>query len=84
MLLGALLSLVIDLLAAIGPSRERIVRWWHRQLCRCMRVELRVHGTAPQAPVMLVSNHVSWLDIPVLGALVATRFVSKSRSPTGR
>ncbi len=78
MLLGALLSLVIDLLAAIGPSRERIVRWWHRQLCRCMRVELRVHGTAPKAPVMLVSNHVSWLDIPVLGALVATRFVSKS------
>lgn len=78
LLLGVVLSLFIDLIAAIGPSRERIVRWWHRQLCRCMRIEVRVHGLPPEPPMMLVSNHVSWMDIPVLGALVPTRFVSKS------
>ena len=27
---------------------------------------------------MTVANHVSWLDIPALAALEATRFVSKS------
>ena len=78
LLLGLLISLLIDVLAALGPPRGRIVQWWHRQLCRCLRVKIHVHGTRPKSAVMLVSNHVSWLDIPVLGALVTTRFVSKS------
>jgi len=78
LLLGLIVSLLIDVLAAVGPSRERIVQWWHRQLCRVLRVNIQVHGPLPKTPVMLVSNHVSWLDIPVLGALTTTRFVSKS------
>jgi 1-acyl-sn-glycerol-3-phosphate acyltransferase len=33
---------------------------------------------AVQGPVMLVANHISWLDIPVLHAARYCRFISKS------
>jgi 1-acyl-sn-glycerol-3-phosphate acyltransferase len=36
-------------------------------------------GTPPvKGPVMLVANHISWLDIPVMHAARHCRFVSKS------
>ena len=34
-------------------------------------------GEPPQGPALLVCNHVSWLDIPVLGGALGARFVSK-------
>jgi 1-acyl-sn-glycerol-3-phosphate acyltransferase len=41
--------------------------------------KLRVHGTlATTKPVLYVSNHTSYLDIPVLGALIPASFVAKS------
>ena len=35
-------------------------------------------GEAPERPYILVSNHVSWLDIVVFGAFTGCAFVSKS------
>jgi 1-acyl-sn-glycerol-3-phosphate acyltransferase len=40
---------------------------------------LQVQGSpAPQGPVLLVANHISWLDITALHAARFCRFVSKS------
>lgn len=36
-----------------------------------------LRGTPPPRPALVVANHVSWLDIPVLGALFPVSFVSK-------
>lgn len=52
--------------------------WWHGRLCRLLRVRLSVRGAPSGEPAFYVSNHISWLDIPVLGSLVPVSFVSKA------
>jgi len=58
--------------------RNRIFRTWSRGFARCvgMRVELR--GTAPTGPFFLVANHLSYMDIPLLGAALDAAFVAKA------
>lgn len=52
--------------------------WYHRGVCRILGVRITVEGEiAPDRPVLLVSNHVSWLDIPVLSAVGPVSFVAK-------
>jgi 1-acyl-sn-glycerol-3-phosphate acyltransferase len=76
-------------LALIGPPRRwaqsRGLDWgrgtpvaFHRLLCRLLRVDVRRLG-APSAdgPRLIVSNHVSWLDILVLGAIEPMTFLAK-------
>ena len=58
---------------------ELLVREWSRQMLRIMGVELVVRGTPPaRGPVLLVANHVSWLDILVMNAAQPARFISKA------
>jgi 1-acyl-sn-glycerol-3-phosphate acyltransferase len=48
-------------------------------MLRDIGIEVRVTGVAHLAPLLLVANHVSWLDIPVLHASAPqARFVSKA------
>ncbi len=56
------------------------IKRWSRQLLRILHVRLTVAGSLPSghAPTLIVSNHVSWLDIWVLDAVVPVRFVAKS------
>ncbi|CAN7580016.1 1-acyl-sn-glycerol-3-phosphate acyltransferase [Acidovorax sp. Leaf78] len=55
------------------------VQAWSLQLLARLGISLRVVGQPPVAgPVMLVANHISWLDIPVMHAGRHCRFVSKS------
>ncbi len=61
------------------PQIELLVREWSRQMLRIMGVALVVRGTPPASgPVLLVANHISWLDILVMNAGKPARFVSKS------
>ncbi len=55
------------------------VQQWSRQMLSILGVELVVKGSVPlQGPLLVVSNHVSWLDILVLNAAQPLRFVSKA------
>jgi 1-acyl-sn-glycerol-3-phosphate acyltransferase len=47
-------------------------------MLRALDVRLEVHGTLQRAPVLLLANHVSWLDILAVHAVHAARFVSKA------
>lgn len=61
--------------------RQRMVRWWSGRLMRILRVRVQVQGVPPGLDthnVMLVSNHVSWVDIYLLNSVRPARFVSKS------
>ena len=63
------------------PGRERAVARWSAKLLRILDVRVKARGMRPRAgtrPVMLVANHVSWLDIHVLHALTPVRFVAKA------
>jgi 1-acyl-sn-glycerol-3-phosphate acyltransferase len=54
-----------------------VTEWWHNRLADILGLSITVSGYRPQAPALLVANHVSWLDIIVLGALTPTDFLSK-------
>lgn len=51
----------------------------HRYICRILGVRVSIVGILPPpGPMLLVANHVSWLDVPVLGSLMPVAFVAKS------
>jgi 1-acyl-sn-glycerol-3-phosphate acyltransferase len=54
--------------------------YFHRMLLRLFRVRVVVHGSPPdpQRPTLVLSNHVSWMDIPVLGSLLPLSFIAKA------
>ena len=59
-------------------QQQAAVQRWSNQLLHKAGIALEVHGQpAPQGPVLLVANHISWLDIPVMHAARFCRFVSK-------
>lgn len=61
-----------------GGRGVRLAGWWYRRFLRLLGVRVRVYGAPPRGGVLGVSNHVSWLDIIVLGSLVDAAFVSKA------
>ncbi len=64
----------------LSPEQQHArVQVWSLQLLARAGVSLRIQGQPPlTGPVMLVANHISWLDIPVMHAARHCRFVSKS------
>lgn len=51
---------------------------YHRLVCRLLGVRVEVVGTPPRkGPLLVVCNHVSWLDIVVLSAVAPVSFVAK-------
>jgi 1-acyl-sn-glycerol-3-phosphate acyltransferase len=65
----------------LGPTRgAAIPRLFHRLTCRCLGVRCRVRGNPPpkDAGGLIVANHVSWLDISVIGAQRPLAFVAKT------
>jgi 1-acyl-sn-glycerol-3-phosphate acyltransferase len=63
--------------AQVQRMQRAVVRWWVRGLCRILHLELRVRGPLPSRTSLLVTNHVSWLDIPALLSVVDAAFVAK-------
>ncbi|MFE7766940.1 lysophospholipid acyltransferase family protein [Streptomyces sp. NPDC057438] len=56
-----------------------VVRWWSRWVVRASGVRVRISGVAPPAGgLLLVAHHVSWLDIPLLGAVRPARMLAKA------
>lgn len=66
-------------LIRLSPSRARTFpHWYHRQVCRLLGIRLHIDGAvARDRPVLLVANHTSWLDIPVLSAAAPVSFIAK-------
>ena len=57
---------------------RRFPMHYHRIVCRILGVRLKIVGTPPvQGPVLIASNHVSWLDIVVLSAVAPLSFIAK-------
>jgi 1-acyl-sn-glycerol-3-phosphate acyltransferase len=60
-------------------QREERVQSWARHMLAVLGIELRLLGSPPVAgPMLLVANHISWLDILVMHAARHCRFVSKA------
>ena len=60
-------------------QQEIRIQAWSIELLAHLGIKLVVNGQPPQAgPVLLVANHISWLDVPVIHAARHCRFVSKA------
>jgi 1-acyl-sn-glycerol-3-phosphate acyltransferase len=60
-------------------EREARVQSWSLHMLAVLGVDLELRGGPPATgPVLLVANHISWLDILVMNAARYCRFVSKS------
>ncbi|MDP3527638.1 MAG: lysophospholipid acyltransferase family protein, partial [Hoeflea sp.] len=90
LVLSAFLALTLALLpvqvVALGLGHSimrRLPRWWHRIMCRVVGLRVRTHGRlSSERPLLLVSNHVSWKDILVLGSVAELVFIAKSEVRT--
>lgn len=71
-------------LALLLPSKQResVIRLWFHAVLRAFGVKLSVHGATrfqevPQRGVLVVSNHVSWLDELAIDSVQPIRLVAK-------
>src|SRR5690606_11701864 len=53
-----------------GAARDNECARWSRQLLHILGIELVVQGQARSGAKLVVSNHVSWLDIVAINAVV--------------
>jgi 1-acyl-sn-glycerol-3-phosphate acyltransferase len=61
------------------PQRHERIRAWSTGMLRVMGIGIEVEGQVQRGGVLLAANHVSWLDITALHAVVPqARFVSKA------
>jgi 1-acyl-sn-glycerol-3-phosphate acyltransferase len=65
---------------ALRCSWARILpSFYHRWCCRILGLRVRASGTPTRArPALFVANHVSYIDIAVLGSLIAGSFIAKA------
>ena len=80
----AVSALVAMLLPLLGRRRTPVLRGLFRSLLWTVGVRLRFEGPAREigagegTGVLVVANHLSWLDILVLGAVQPMRMVAKA------
>lgn len=91
---GARILFVVSVLALLFfllyPA-QRLILWtkrgdpgvipvmFHRVIIRLLGIKISIEGQpSPQRPLLLASNHVSWLDISLMGALFPLSFIAKS------
>ena len=81
-LVHALVGLVTILLVfprLLPENRQQRVQVWSAKMLVCLGLELRVTGQpCANGPMLLVANHISWVDITALHAARLCRFVSKA------
>ncbi len=58
--------------------RQYIFRLWARAYVVIAGIQIEVIGERPKPPFFLVSNHLSYTDIPVLRSVVDSVFVAKA------
>jgi 1-acyl-sn-glycerol-3-phosphate acyltransferase len=61
-----------------GHSAMKVAQLWQRFLCRLAGIRVTITGApAGERPLLLLANHSSWLDIPVLAGAAPLSFIAK-------
>ncbi len=76
-LLGTILCVIALHHGLKKSSRQKIIRWWLQTVGKIFGLHIQTIGISQEEPVYLVSNHISWLDIVVLGSIQPITFLSK-------
>jgi 1-acyl-sn-glycerol-3-phosphate acyltransferase len=71
------------LVAIKSPLARRLPVFYHATCCRILGFRVTRYGTPSTArPALFVSNHTSYLDIPILSSVTEGCFVAKSEVAT--
>jgi 1-acyl-sn-glycerol-3-phosphate acyltransferase len=63
------------------PQVRTAMQRWYARMLRILGVEVSVVGELPHesaTPCMMIANHISWLDIPLIGSQTPVNFLSKA------
>jgi 1-acyl-sn-glycerol-3-phosphate acyltransferase len=83
------LALFAGLTLPLMPLQRVFVWFWprmarafpmhyHRLVCHIMGIRIEVTGMRPErGPLLIASNHISWLDIVILSATAPVSFIAK-------
>lgn len=78
-ILGGLLTILWRFPRLSQEQKEIRIQVWSLEMLTCLGIKLVVTGQpASTGPMLLVANHISWLDITSLHAARYCRFVSKA------
>ena len=85
--LGLSMASVFGVFERLGVAnsmvrRQRWSRFFMARLTHALPFRVTVYGELPKTPMLWVSNHVSWTDIPLLGAVAPMSFLSKAEVRT--
>jgi len=58
-------------------QHDALIQQWNADVLKYLGVQRVVHGDLAQASTLVVSNHVSWMDIMSINAVRTCQFVSK-------
>ncbi len=85
-----LVSIFVVLTVALIPAQallnwldpdntaRRLPTWYHRLMCGMLGMRIVHHGELDKTrPLLIVANHTSWLDIPILSTIAPVAFVAK-------
>ena len=86
--LHLLLGFVICLAMIILPKNisNRLIQYWAKRLLHILKIKITLSGAVlkflGKESYLVISNHISWLDIPVIFSLKPITFVSASNIKT--
>ena len=78
---GTLVLVLIHTVWYLLTRRLDVTMWFHRWCCFVFNIKIHIHGVSAHTknrPVIYLCNHISYLDILVLGSRVDGCFVAKS------
>lgn len=57
---------------------EILESWWTATVCRVFGLRIAISGQVENTASLVVANHISWLDVPLLYSVAPMGFVSKA------
>src|SRR6185295_16121498 len=82
------LAIVLFAFPSLDPAaRHERIRWWSRKMLAVLGIAFEQHGTPAEGGSLLAANHVSWLDIMAIHAVVPrarAKARCAARRPRGR
>lgn len=74
---------LLALALRVTPVVRWLPVWYHRMVCVILGIKVRINGQrSTVTPTLYVCNHMSYLDIEVLGSRIPGSFVAKAEVAT--
>ncbi len=77
MVVGGLLIGVVSVIIS-RRMQLRLVQFWHKGVVSIVGVNCQIEGEVSDSVCFYVSNHISWLDISIIGSRLPVVFLAKS------